>query len=259
MSNMVEVAELSAWFGDLLAVDHASFQIGEGEFVALIGPSGCGKSTLLRAIAGIIPGMIPARLKGTINVLGGSPAEVKAGAVDMVFQEDCLLRWRSAERNVGLGLEVLGNNSPKVSPAKFLESIGLSGFENSLPRELSGGMRQRVALASSLITYPKLLLMDEPFANLDSLTRRRMWQLVVRLRDEGLIGTALLVTHNIEEAVVLSDKVVIMAGQPGRTVGEVPVDIPWPRISERGVLAPQCSHVIDTVTMGIWEAHDEAV
>jgi len=229
--NAVEVERLHLSFGGLKVLEDVSLTVGDKEFVALIGPSGCGKSTLLRVIAGIIPAMIQADFEGKITVLGRTPFDLSPGDIDMVFQEGSLLSWRNVLGNVNLGIEIIKKRSG-ISPLEILSNVGLSKFLTVRPGQLSGGMKQRVSLASSLITKPLLLLMDEPFANLDALTRESMWQLVERLRLKNLIGASLIVTHSIEEAVVLADRVYVMSKRPARIVGEVFVDLPKPRIKD---------------------------
>jgi NitT/TauT family transport system ATP-binding protein len=231
----LSLKNLSAAFGDLNVIDNISLEVREGEVVTLIGPSGCGKSTLLRIFAGIVPFMIPARLEGTVEVLGKKPRENSPGSIDMIFQESSLLSWRSAIKNVELGLEII-KRKDGIASQEMLEKVGLSGFFDANPGKLSGGMKQRVNIASSLITAPKLILMDEPFANLDSLSKESIWQLIGDMRGRGLFNTAVLVTHSIEEAVVLSDRVYVMSSRPGKIVGEIPVSLPQPRIDAKGLL-----------------------
>ena len=233
--NAVWIKHLSVHFGNLLIIDDVSLNVEDKEVVALVGPSGCGKSTLLRVVAGVIPDMILARIEGEISVFGHKPKDIRPGEVDMMFQEGNLLPWRNAIRNVELGPEIIRNNKPTFLPKQLLERIGLGGFTNTRPGKLSGGMRQRVSLASTLITNSKLILMDEPLANLDALTRESMWQLIESLKQSGLISTALLVTHSIEEAVVLSDRVYVMSERPGTIKKEIKVGLSKPRISSEGL------------------------
>ncbi len=249
--SVVKVKNLTVDFNPVRAIDGISLDVNEGEFVAVIGPSGCGKSTLLRAISGIIPGKIKAEVGGTVQVFGSEPSQLSAGKVDMVFQKGNLLPWRTAIENVSLGLEIL-DKEPQISPAQMLENVGLKDFMNSYPQELSGGMQQRVALCSSLITSPRLFLMDEPFAHLDALTRRKMWQMVVRLREMNLLSTVIMITHMVEEAVVLADRVVIMTNE---STQEEKIQIDWPRIGQDGVLAPECSNRIDRVMHQVSEVN----
>jgi NitT/TauT family transport system ATP-binding protein len=177
--------------------------------------------------------MIPATLRGKISVLGKEPKNLRAGELDMVFQENCLLPWRSAVLNICLGAEIIHDGSS--SPIGLLEQVGLVGFEKALPKQLSGGMKQRVSLGASLITHPEILLMDEPFASLDALTKERLWQLMEDLRLRQLIHTGLIVTHSIEEAVVLSDRVLVMSPRPGKIIAEVVINLPKPRINQDGL------------------------
>lgn len=236
----IEVSDLSVSFGDLLVVDKVSFTVRDEEIVALIGPSGCGKSTLLRVIAGIIPALISAKVEGTVAVLGYPPDELGAGLLGMMFQESCLLPWRDALSNVGLSLEIMGNQRLPVCATDLLRRVGLGGFEKNRPAVLSGGMKQRVSLAATLIACPQVLLMDEPLANLDSITREQMWRLVEQLKSDGLIRTAALVTHSIDEAVALSDRVLVFSSRPARIVSEVIVPLPRPRVGETGEILSGC-------------------
>lgn len=244
----LSLKNLSASFGDLEVIANISLEVEEGEVVSLIGPSGCGKSTLLRIFAGIIPEIIPAKLEGEIYVLSKRPRENSPGSIDMIFQESSLLPWRNALKNVELGLEIVGQKDGMTSQA-MLEKVGLKGFFNTKPGKLSGGMKQRVNIASSLITAPKLLLLDEPFANLDSLTKESIWQLIGDLRSKDLFNTAILVTHSIEEAVVLSDRVYVMSPRPGRIIQEVPLNLPKPRIDDRGLLVEGFGKVANQIRL----------
>lgn len=238
--NAVCTQNLSLWFGSLQVLRELNLSIQEGEVVALLGPSGCGKSTLLRVIAGIIPALTKARVEGEITVFGVRPTKVLAGTIDMVFQESGLLSWRTASENSSLGLEILGIRDKSLLVKQILESVGLNGFTDKCPQQLSGGMRQRVSLASSLITRPKVILMDEPLASLDSLTRETMWQLIETLKIKNLIQTAIVVTHSVEEATVLADRVLLMSSCPCQIIENVPVKIGRPRIRDNGVLDGDC-------------------
>jgi NitT/TauT family transport system ATP-binding protein len=205
------------------ALDDISFQVGEREFVALLGPSGCGKSTLLRLIADIIP-----PTSGRLTVAGGSPeAARRAGLFGFVFQESVLFPWLTALANVELPLKV-GRPARPRNPRELLELVGLGDFAAYYPHQLSGGMRQRVALARALVTDPQLLLMDEPFAALDEITREAMgnWLLTVW---EQTGKTVLFVTHSVPEAVYLADRVVVLSPAPGRIEAVLPIVLPRPR------------------------------
>jgi NitT/TauT family transport system ATP-binding protein len=195
-----------------------------GEFVTLLGPSGCGKSTLLKMVAGLL-----APSSGQVQLWPGQDAP---GAPDLgfVFQEATLMPWASVLANVRLPLDLArvprALSEPRVQAALAL--VGLQGFEHALPRELSGGMQMRVSIARSLVTEPRLLLMDEPFGALDEITRNRLdGELLDLCVARGL--TVLFVTHSIHEAVFLSQRVLGMAARPGRVVAEVTIDEPYPR------------------------------
>jgi NitT/TauT family transport system ATP-binding protein len=198
-----------------------------GEFVSLVGPSGCGKSTLLRIVAGIVQ---PS--EGEVLVLGQSAEQARRQrAVSFVFQNPVMLPWRKTIDNVGFALEVLGaprrNREARARDAMAL--VGLQGFEQALPDQLSGGMRQRAALARALTLQPRVLLMDEPFGALDELTRERLNVELLRVL-AGSPAAVLLVTHSIEEAVLLSDRIIVMTPRPGRIGAEIPIDLPRPRL-----------------------------
>jgi NitT/TauT family transport system ATP-binding protein len=219
------VFETSA--GPVRALDHLTLDVDRGEFVALIGPSGCGKSTLLRMIADVLQ-----PTGGTIEVRGGPPARARlAREFGFVFQHPGLLLWRDALANVSLPLEVGGwgrRHTPPHRPEELLELVGLKGFEQAYPRQLSGGMQQRVSIARALVTGPPILLMDEPFGALDEITRDHLNQELLRIW--AATGTTIIfVTHSIAEAVYLSNRVFVFAPRPGRVVEEVRIDLPSPR------------------------------
>ena len=208
-------------------LDVERFAVREGEFVTVIGPSGCGKSTLLHIMGGFIPADA-----GTIRVFGDA---VDGPGPDrgMMFQEFALFPWKTVEGNVAWGLEVQGFEKQKIAHTvqAYLEMIGLTEFRKHYPAELSGGMKQRVALARVLAFNPKVLLMDEPFGALDAQTRETMQEEVTRLW-ERTRKTIVFVTHDIEEAVFLGDRVVVLSARPGRIREEVTIDLPRPRTLE---------------------------
>src|SRR5262249_55173853 len=213
--------------GSVHALSNVSLEIERGEFVALIGPSGCGKSTLLRLIADVLH-----PTSGRIEVRGGPAKRARlAREFGFVFQHAGLLRWRTAEANVSLPLEVGGwgrRHAPPHRPAELLELVGLKGFERAYPRQLSGGMQQRVSIARALVTGPRILLMDEPFGALDEITRDHMNEELLRIW--AATGTTIVfVTHSIPEAVYLSSRVFVLAPRPGRVTDEVKIDLPLPR------------------------------
>ncbi len=208
----------------LWALRDISFRAQEGEFVALVGPSGCGKSTLLRILAGLIrPTEGEVRFEGE-RVRRPHPD------IGIVFQHANLMPWRTVLANVRLPLDVAGVPRPEAErrARDVLRLVGLEGFERAYPRQLSGGMQQRVALARALVRSPRLLLLDEPFAALDALTRERMNLELLRLWTLHR-QTVLMVTHSIPEAVFVADRVLVMTDRPGRIAGEIRVDLPRPR------------------------------
>lgn len=197
-----------------------------GSFTAIIGPSGCGKSTVMRIALGLENAD-----SGEVRIDGNTPASAtSAGVTGVAFQDAALLPWRTVKRNVEIPLEVLGQRPAAHSTQvqELIELVGLKGFEKSLPGELSGGMRQRVAIARALVTHPRVLFMDEPFGALDQILRRQMNIELQRVWSETG-STALLVTHGIDEAVFLADRVVVMHGEPGRIVEIVDVEFARPR------------------------------
>lgn len=213
--------------GPITAVDNVSFQVRSGEFLSVIGPSGCGKSTLFNVIGGLLNSH-----DGVVTVAG----ETICGphkSIGMVFQEESTFPWRTVTDNVAFPLELVGMPKQKrVERARhFISLVGLDGFENRYPGELSGGMRQRVSLARTLASEPKILLMDEPFAALDEQTRLLLGDKVLQIQQE-LKQTTLLITHNITEAVQMSDRILVMTYRPGKVKRMVDIDLPRPRTSE---------------------------
>ena len=205
-----------------LAVQGVELAIGQGDFVSLLGPSGCGKSTVLRMVAGLM-----APTTGRIEMAAGGDA---AGDIGFVFQEPTLMPWSNALKNVMLPLRLAGVNRGEAADraAAALASVGLAGFEKSYPRALSGGMKMRVSIARALATKPRLLLMDEPFAALDEITRHRLNNDLLTLWQAERF-TAIFVTHSVFESVYLSRRIVVMAARPGRVVQDIEVNAPYPR------------------------------
>jgi NitT/TauT family transport system ATP-binding protein len=217
------------FFSDRRAVEalrQIDLRVEQGEFLSLLGPSGCGKSTLLRVIADLVP-----TSEGEISVLGASPALARERRdIGFVFQDAALLPWRNVLANVSLPLEVAGagRRPDGPTPRELLELVGLSGWEQAYPHELSGGMRQRVSIARALVSAPRILLMDEPFGALDEITRDRMNDELLRIWRETRT-TVLFVTHSIYEAAYLGQRVLVMATRPGRVQEVVSVELPQPR------------------------------
>lgn len=208
----------------LVALEDFSLDIGEGEFITIVGPSGCGKSTFLNVVAGLT---FPA--KGEVSVYG-KPVTGPGPDRAVVFQDYALMPWRTVEGNVRFGLE-MQRRVDQTTPAKiahYIEMVGLEGFERAYPRELSGGMRQRVGLARALVTEPRLLLMDEPFAAVDAMTRELMQDELARIVAET--GQAIIfITHSVDEAITLGDRIAVVTNRPGRIKEIIPVDLPRPR------------------------------
>ena len=210
--------------GTLTALQGMSLTLNEGDFLSLLGPSGCGKSTALRLIAGL---MQPTQ--GRILWSGGQ----QKGDLGVVFQEPTLMPWATVAQNVYLPFRLRGQGFSTVQSrvAEALDLVGLANFHDAYPRELSGGMKMRVSIARALVTGPRLILMDEPFAALDEITRQKLNNDLLAMRDK--IGcTVIFVTHSVFESVFLSDRIVVMAPRPGRVVQEIRVDAPYPRTME---------------------------
>jgi NitT/TauT family transport system ATP-binding protein len=208
------------------ALENVSFEIPKGAFLSLLGPSGCGKSTLLRVVADLIGAS-----EGACEVLGGSPEQARRERkLGFVFQDAALLPWRTAIQNVALPLEVGGGikRGSSPTPHELLRLVGLEGWENAYPHELSGGMRQRVSIARALLGSPQILLMDEPFGALDEITRDRLNEELLRIWQETKT-TILFVTHSIYEAAFLGQKVLVLAANPGRVREMVEIDLPAER------------------------------
>jgi NitT/TauT family transport system ATP-binding protein len=229
----------------LQVLDKVSFAIDEGNFVAIVGPSGCGKSTLLRIIQGLIP---PS--SGQVLYQGRQVDRINLECA-LVFQSFALLPWLTVKANVELGLEARGldPDEREKRAAIYIDKVGLDGFEEAYPRELSGGMKQRVGLARALALEPKVLLMDEPFSALDQLTAINMRaELLDMWQSPDLpVRTIVLVTHSIEEAVEMADRVLVMGRGPGRLVGELTVNLPRPRHKRADVFSSLTDQIFSLI------------
>lgn len=219
---IVSLRDVGKAFGARTAVAHVDLDVADGEFVAILGPSGCGKTTLLRLIAGLdVP---------TAGIVHGRDLGPAEGGLAYVFQDPTLLPWASVFDNVYLPLRIAGVTRADAYDRvrAMLDRVGLAGRDDAWPHALSGGMRMRAALARALVTRPGLLLLDEPFAALDEITRQRLNDDLLALAGETRC-TVLFVTHSVSESVYLADRLVVMGGVPGRVVARIPVDLPSPR------------------------------
>lgn len=253
MAAFLEAINLRKTFLDptrtaMLALDGVSLTVAEGEFLAIIGPSGCGKSTLLRLLAGL-----EQPISGQVR-LRGQPLTAPRREIGFVFQRATLMPWRTVLDNIMLPLQI-NHTDPRQALTKAREwvtLVGLDGFADAYPAQLSGGMQQRVALARALIHEPSLLLLDEPFGALDALTRERMNGELLRIWDRRRV-TVVMVTHSITEALFLADRVLVMAPRPGRIRAEFPVTLPRPR--DRSIITePSFVQMVRAVRAEIIEA-----
>src|SRR6201985_1113268 len=237
---------------ELLVLDDVNLNLKQGEIVGLLGRSGSGKSTLLRLIAGL------AQPQGGSLAYMGAPIEGPAQGVAMVFQSFALFPWLTVLENVQLGLEALGLPSAEIRKRALaaIDLIGLDGYESAFPRELSGGMRQRVGFARALVVHPNILLMDEPFSALDVLTAENLRTDFLDLWSEGRlpIKGVILVTHNIEEAVLMCDRVLVFSTNPAQIVSEIKVDLPQPR----NRLDPSFRDLVERIYVAMTERPAEA-
>ncbi len=222
---MVAIENVTMAFGSFVAVQDVNLAVADGEFVAIVGPTGCGKSTILNAIAGLLK---PA--KGSVSIDGSVVSGIQNN-IGYLFQQDALLPWKTAIENVELGpmFQGVGAGERRERALKWLAKVGLKGFEDRYPHQLSGGQRKRVQMAQALITGPKVILMDEPFSALDIHTRHLMQNELLRLWQEEQ-RAVVLITHDLEEAIALGDRVVVLASGPrSRVIDSFPVDLERPR------------------------------
>lgn len=219
----VEV-DTSHRYGPLLVHEHIKFDVYANEFICICGPSGCGKTTLLDTLAGILK---PTRGQVLID---GAPADPKRQSISFVFQEPSTFPWLTVRQNVATGLAIRGGAKDEVDRKvdEIISVVGLRGAENYYPYQISGGMKQRVAIARAFATDADLILMDEPFVSLDQPTRERMQQEVLDIWRHRK-RTVIFVTHNLEEAVFLGDRIIVLSAKPGRVIADIPVQMPRPR------------------------------
>nr|WP_119840557.1 ABC transporter ATP-binding protein [Pseudooceanicola algae] len=234
--------------GDIVALRDMNLTVNQGDFISLLGPSGCGKSTALRIISGL---MRPTA--GQIRWSGGQSKD----DLGIVFQEPTLMPWARVIDNVWLPFRLRGvpYGQVKDDVLRALKLVGLEKFQRAFPRELSGGMKMRVAIARAMVTRPRLILMDEPFAALDEITRQKLNNDLLALR-EAIGCTVIFVTHSVFESVFLSDRIVVMAARPGRVIREVEVDAPYPRTEEFRTspeYAAHCRQASDALHQAIGE------
>lgn len=231
MQGHIQIQDLTISYGKgkncFVAVDRVSLNINPGEFICLIGPSGCGKSTVLHTIAGFIQ-----PTDGAVQV-DGQVIQKPGGDRGMVFQQPSLFPWKTVLGNVAHGPRMAGKSKAQAHrlAKEFLEMVGLANFADSYPTTLSGGMQQRVAIARALVNYPRVLLMDEPFGALDAQMRILMQENLLKLWEQ-FRPTVVFVTHDIDEAIFLSNRIVIMGANPGRILADLPMSLPRPRTAE---------------------------
>jgi len=246
----ISISGLTVRFGEVLAVDNASLDVADGEFVSIVGPSGCGKTTILNLLTGLVP-----LQDGRISLLGKTPA---VGNPDVAYMlaRDSLLPWRSALDNAAYGMEIRGVAEAERGrrARELLAEVGLKGFENHYPKMLSHGMRQRCALARTFCLDSPVMLMDEPFGALDAQTKLQLEDLLLRLWGEHR-RTVVFITHDLAEAVALSDRVIVMSARPGRIIADMRIELQRPR----SVRALQHDKHFLEIYAHVWEKLEEGL
>ncbi len=246
----ISISGLTVRFGEVLAVDNASLDVGDGEFVSIVGPSGCGKTTILNLLTGLVP-----LQQGRISLLGKTPS---VGNPDVAYMlaRDSLLPWRSALDNAAYGMEIRGvQEGERMQRARdLLAEVGLKGFEKHYPKMLSHGMRQRCALARTFCLDSPVMLMDEPFGALDAQTKLQLEDLLLRLWGEHR-RTVVFITHDLAEAVALSDRVIVMSARPGRIIADMRIELERPR----SVRALQHDKHFLEIYARVWEKLEEGL
>ncbi len=230
-ASVLQIEDISKTFESrehkVKVLEHVSFDVYRHEFLCMVGPSGCGKSTLLRMLDGLEP-----PTSGCV-LFNDEPITEPSPEISMIFQTFALLPWKTVLENVQLGLEAQGISlqERKERAKKYTEAVGLSGFEDAYPRELSGGMKQRVGIARALAVEPEVLLMDEPFSSLDELTAETLRKEVLEIwsAPSRVTNTFIMVTHNVHEAVFMADRILVMSARPGRIVEDIRISLPRPR------------------------------
>lgn len=225
---------------EVLAVENVSFSVKKRESIALVGPSGCGKSTLIRMISGL-----ENPTSGEV-LFQGKPILSPISDINMVFQSFALFPWKTVLENVELGLLDKPEDQRRQIAQKFVDLVGLGGFETSYPKELSGGMKQRVGIARAISKEPQILLLDEPFSALDALTANNLRNEVLRfyLSRKNKPDVLIMITHSIEEAVYMANRVIVLSKRPGRLVADIKIDLPFPRNKSD----PRFSSYVDQIT-----------
>ena len=251
MTPKIAFQDVSARFGDFAALEHFDLDIADGEFITVVGPSGCGKSTAMNIAAGLLKPTDGRVLVDDAGVDGPGPER------GIIFQQYALFPWLTVRQNVEFGLRIAGKGKVERRSIAdhFMDLVGLTDFADALPKTLSGGMKQRCAIARAYAVNPKILLMDEPFGALDALTR-------VGLQDKLLEAwgqerrTVMFITHDVDEAVYLANRVVVMAARPGRLDRIIPVDLPYPRTEEIR-LSAAFTAIRNQVWRAVYQRHDE--